>query len=253
MKKPLLLFTFCYFLITNGALIAQSEQHFRASVAAGVNLSQIEGDVQQGYHKLGAALGAKAAYCFKPNFDMSAELLYNSRGCRSNPFEPNPTISDRTVGLRTELNYADILIASNFHFSPNNAYTFYRQSLQLGVSYGRLLTSKITALRGTFHDIAIEEDLQNTIKKDDIGLVVGYSWFLTPRLGITTKHTVSLRKIYVNPKTATSNTLYKSFAPYNISVQLTYNFIAPKLNIKGQVEKAKKAAERKKRNPLEDL
>ena len=253
MKKPLQLALFCCFLMINSLLIAQSEQHFRAGVAAGVNFSQINGDNQNGYHKVGVSVGAKGAYCFKPNFDMSAELLYNSRGSRPNPFESRESLKERSALMTATLNYADVLLAANFHFSPNSDYTFYRQSLQFGVSYGRLLSSNIQVLKGDAPNIALETTLQDQIRKDDLGFVAGYSWFLTARLGIMVKHTFSLRKIYVNPLKGAANQEYQGFTPYNFSLQLVYNFISPKLNVKAQVEKARKAAERRKKNPLEDL
>lgn len=253
MKKALLLFIISGVLLVNNVSIAQSEQRFRASVAAGMNFSQIEGDAQQGYDKVGVSIGAKGAYCFKPNFDMSAELLYNSRGCRPSRKAPEANFADKNLALSAELNYADVLLAANFHFMPNDGYTFYRQSLQIGVSYGRLLSSTISTNRGIFNDVGLENELQNNLKKDDVGFVVGYSWFPTARLGICAKHTFSLRNIYYNDKSGSKNQDYTSWIPYNLSVQVVYNIFSPKLNVRGQVEKAKKARDRKKKNALEDL
>ncbi len=253
MKKVLYNFIFCILIFANSPIFSQSENHFRASASAGVNLSQMEGDGQEGYHKVGLSIGAKGAYILRPNFDLSAELLYNVRGSRPNPFAPDLKFGDNSVQLNAELNYADILLATNFHFMPDNSLTFYRQSLQIGLSYGRLLSSNITVIRGIYPDISVQNDLLDNIKKDDIGFVVGYSWFFTPRLGITAKHTFSLKNIYQNPLDGASNREYKSLVPYNLSLQLTFNFITPKLNVKAQVEKAQKAKDRKKRNPLEDL
>lgn len=257
MKKPLQLSLFCCLIVFNSlfnnALTAQTEQHFRAGLAVGTNFSQINGDNQEGYHKLGVSIGAKGAYCFKPNFDVSTELLYNSRGSRPSPFESEQSLRERSALLTTTLNYADVLLAANFHFNANKDYTFYRQSLQLGVSYGRLLSSKVQVLKGSEPITALETSLQDQLRKDDFGFVAGYSWFVTARLGVMVKHTFSLRQIYSNPLKGAANQEYYSFTPYNLSLQVVYNFIAPKLNVKGQVEKAKKAAERRKKNPLEDL
>lgn len=253
MKKHLLFSIFCCFLMMNGVLIAQTEQHFRASVAAGVNFSQIDGDAQQGYHKIGASIGVKGAYIIKPNFDVSTELLYNSRGTRPNPFEEAPTSASNNLRLNATLNYADILLAANFHFMPNSSHTFYRQSLQVGVSYGRLISSKVIVNKGINNDIIVQNNILNRIKKDDINFVVGYSWFLTSRLGIGAKNTIGLKSIYNNSDVDNTVTYYKKFISYNLSLQLVYNLFTPKLNIKNQVDKANKAKERKKSNPLEEL
>lgn len=254
MKKTLLYAILSYCSMTNHVLQAQTEQHFRAAVATGINLSQIEGDAQQGYHKVGVSIGAKGAYCFKPNFDISAELLYNARGCRDNPFAEAAAADNRTLHLKTNLNYADILIAANFHFVPDNAYTFYRQSLQLGVSYGRLLSSSVTVSGGNYPNNVLEADVLNGLKKDDIAFIVGYSFFFTPRLGITAKHGVSLRPIYDgSSRLGTTTQDYGRLIPYNLTFQLVYNIFSPKLNVKSQVEKMQKAKDRRKKNPLEDL
>ncbi|MDZ7880282.1 MAG: porin family protein [Saprospiraceae bacterium] len=253
MKKTLLFLLSTYGYITNSVVLAQSEQHFRASIAVGSNFSQMAGDGQAGYHKIGAALGVKGAYCFKPNFDVSAELMYNSRGSRSNPFTSKATYLDKYVQLNAELNYADVALAANFHFLPSQNHTFYRQSLQIGVSYGRLLSSNISVLRGIFRDDFIEGDLQKTLRKDDIGFIIGYSWFFTQRLGLAVKHVVSVRNAYDNPLNGLTNRDYLSFTPYNLNLQVVFNFTSPNLNIKSHTEKLKKAKEQRKRNPLEDL
>jgi hypothetical protein len=253
MKKSLQ-FLFCIsFLTASNALLSQPADHFRASVAAGINLSQMEGDGQQGYDKIGESIGVKGAYCFKPNFDMSAELLYNSRGSRPSRNAAPVTFLDKNVILNAELKYADIVLAANFHFMPDNNLRYYRQSLQIGLVYGRLLSSNISTNRGVFHDINLENELQDNLKKDDFGYMMGYTWFPIERLGICAKHTFSLRNIYANKKDGTSNQDYSSWIPYNLSVQLVYNIFSPKLNIRAQVEKAKKASERRKKNALEDL
>lgn len=254
MKKPLLFSIFCGCLIANATLLAQTEQHFRAGVAAGVNLSQIEGDAQQGYHKVGVSIGVKGAYCFKPNFDISAELLYNARGTRDNPFEDASSADSRKLRLKANLNYADVLLAANFHFAPNNDNTFYRQSLQVGVSYGRLLSSTVNVSGGNISNKVFEDNVLNNLRKDDIAFVVGYTFFFTSRLGIAAKHGFSLRPIYDGSMNqVTTGQGFRSFTPYNLAFQLVYNLVSPKLNVKGQVEKALKEKERKKKNPLEDL
>ena len=255
MKKPLLLFMFCSCLLANATLRAQTEQHFRAGVAAGVNLSQIEGDAQQGYHKIGASIGVKGAYCFKPNFDLSAELLYNARGTRDNPFDDPYAADNKQLRLKANLNYADVLLAANFHFAPDKDNNYYRQSLQVGVSYGRLLSSSVAVKWSNFQDKLLADNILDGLKKDDIAFVVGYSFFFTSRLGIAVKHGVSLRPIYDGSQKQGASVAsdYREFRPYNLTFQLVYNFVSPKLNVKSQVEKALKAKEKRKKNPLEDL
>lgn len=254
MKKPLLLFIFCSCFVVHSTLLAQTEQHFRAAVAAGINLSQMDGDAQQGYHKAGVSIGARGAYCFKPNFDVSAELFYNARGCRDNPFADPFAVDSRTLRIKSTLNYADVLLAANFHFTPNSTYTHYRQSLQLGVSYGRLLSSTVSVSGGSFLNKSLEDNILNNLRKDDIAFVVGYSFFFTSRLGIGAKHSVSMRPIYDGSSSqVTTGQGFRSFIPYSLTFQLVYNFVSPKLNVKSQVEKAQKAKERRKKNPLEDL
>jgi Outer membrane protein beta-barrel domain len=256
MKKSLILtICGCFFLVTTIINAQTEQQHFRATASAGANFSQIEGDAQQGYSKIGVSVGVKGAYCFKPKFDMSAELLYNSRGGQPS-FKAAPlNFSDRSPLFKAELNYADITLAANFHSMPDNSLTFYRQSFQIGLTYGRLLSSKITiqSNRGDSYNTSLENELQDALKKDDIGVMVGYTRNVTSRLGIGIKHTFSLRKIYMNPNNGLGNAYFNSFLPYNLSLNLVFNIFSPKPNIKAQVEKEKKAKDRKVQNPLEDL
>ena len=140
-------------------------------------------------------------------------------------------------------------MGANFHFLPDKSLNYYRQSLQIGLAYGRLLSSKITTNRGTIFDDA----LQNNVKNSDFGFIVGYTWFPIQRLGICAKHTFSVRSIYADKKISIASEVFKSWIPYNLSIQLVYNVFSPKLNIRNQVEKAKKASEKRKKNPLEDL
>ena len=119
---------------TEGAVLAQTR--FSAKVLTGVNLSQIDGDRQQGYRKRGLSLGLNGSIFIAPDFDVSTELWYNQKGAdykKPAGFGEFPS----TISL----NYSEVALLFNYHFLPNRTEQYYTQSLHVGLSYGRLLGS----------------------------------------------------------------------------------------------------------------
>ncbi|MBK7222982.1 MAG: hypothetical protein IPH94_17215 [Saprospiraceae bacterium] len=55
-------------------------QNFYGSMVLGVNASQIDGDNAAGFNKPGLTGGFKIDYPISASLDISAELLYSSRG-----------------------------------------------------------------------------------------------------------------------------------------------------------------------------
>ncbi len=237
---------FCY---TEGGA---AQSRFRATIIGGVNLSQIDGDIQQGYRKKNVNIGLSCAAVFKPDFDISLEAFYNPRGAK-------PVSSGDFQGSKLHatmnLQYADVVGLFNFHSFPHRSKDFYRQTLKLGFSYGRLLKSQVDVkYNGRLSLTEYEQELLKGIRKDDISLVLGVAWQFNPRLGIMFRHTNSLRRIYEKkgsgsfPQIPTSEKDFRYLTPYFFSVQAFYHFVSPHKTL---------GVRRNKRNgggdPLEEL
>jgi Outer membrane protein beta-barrel domain len=240
---------FVYFLLSTYLLVAQDR--FKAGVALGFNLAQLDGDLQQGYDKFGLGFGLKGFVIIKPQFDISAELFLNQKGAT---YTGNTNIVDtKTLFTQITTNYADVIFLANFNINPNDAETHYKHSFHTGISLGRLLNSKTSVQKGANFQSAYEQDLSKNYKSSDVSFVIGWSWFFTKRMGLTVRHTLSMTNMYDNPVKLDIRNLgstgYQSFRSYFLSAQLFYNFISPK---KIGVDKKKKK-KKKIDDELEEL
>jgi hypothetical protein len=249
MKKLITYSFFVFFCLFSSLLIAQNR--FKAGVAIGVNLAQLDGDLQQGYDKFGLNIGLKGFVIIKPQFDISAELFFNQKGAS---YTGNTNVIDtKTLYAEFTHNYADVLFLANFNINPNDAETHYRHTFHTGVSFGRLVNSKTSVQRGTMLLNDLEQKLTKDYKSNDVSFVIGWSWFFNKRMGLTLRHTLSLTDIYQNPQNSSDRTKgipgFQSLRSYFLSAQIFYNFISPK---KIGVDKTKK---KKKNNDsiLEEL
>jgi hypothetical protein len=243
MKKDFAFVLFLLMMMTPSTLVAQNR--FKAGVAMGVNLAQLDGDLQQGYDKVGFNLGLKGAFVIKPQFDISTELFFNQKGA---VYSGNANILDAKKLYPTiTLNYADVLIMANFNFSPNDAETFYKHTFQLGISLGRLVSSKTSVQKGITFDNVYEQELSKNYKSNDVALVVGWSWFVSKKIGLNIRHTLSVTNMYDNPTNVGVRDLgisgFQSFRSYFLSAHIFYNFISPKKLGLGKKKKKKSSDE----------
>lgn len=223
-----LFFIIFFSLYTEG--VSAQQRRFRATIISGVNLSQIDGDFQKGYRHKGLNLGLSCAAVFKPNFDISAEMFLNQKGA-----QPAPTGSPQTSRLYStvNLNYADMVGLFNFHSFPHKTKDFYRQTIKMGLSYGRLLSSNIEVRYNNINLTEYEQEITKGLIKDDLSFVVGMAWQFTPRLGIMFRHSNSIKRIYEKTKpipyqaVPSTEREFRYFAPYNFSLQVFYHFISP--------------------------
>lgn len=249
MKKRNIKYGFILFLISSACLSAQSDRNrFKAGVAIGAAFSQIDGDLQQGYHRLGYVFGINGSYFVKPHIDVSTELYLNSRGTRPNPRTERFGKDELQTTLL--LHYAEARLVSNWHVAPNVEKGYFRQSIHVGLLYGRLLSSKVLVNRGDKKDDITAEPIKSALKNSDLGVTLGWSWRFSSQVSATILHAVSLVPIYRNAKVATDKQDFERFVPYHFSLQVRYDFISPKRQIDNKKKKAKLKA---KDNPLEQI
>lgn len=212
-------------------LETNAQNRFKAGAMMGLNFAQIQGDLQQGYNKLGLSAGIKGGVGLQPNLDLSVELLYNNRGAK---YKSDIKYRDKSAFLPDiTLHYADMVGVVNYLFSPNNELNRYNQSLHFGFSFGRLIKSKTLIIKDLSSNLEIEQLLNQNYKSNDLSLIVGWSYFITSRLGITARHSVSLTQLYTAPPsvTNTEKNVFSAFRPFSLSLKLFYNFISPKTEI----------------------
>ena len=228
MKKHYLShFVLCF---TVFCLQMSAQSRFTGGIFGGINLAQIDGDKQQGYDKLMLTAGVRGGVILGKIFDIGTELIYNGKGARPR----NDGSLNRTPALTAELHYAEVMLTFNTHFGMSDE-GFYRKTFTIGASYGRLLTSTVDVQNNHLPDSAKIRDLrQENFKSSDIGLMLGFSYRFTPKIGVALRHTLSLSRFYENPLYYNKNVkvpfeAYYSFSSYFLSLHVFYDFLTPKL------------------------
>jgi hypothetical protein len=244
-----ILFLAFFGIFTEGV---SAQARFKATAFAGVNLSQIDGDKQDGYRKRGISLGLNGSIFINPAFDISTELMYNVRGAA---LSGKLNADQRDMYFSTfDLKYSEIALLTNFYLRPNSAKTYYTRSVHMGFSYGRLLQSSTTVYRGNQVMPIIQSDLVSQYNPHDVSFIIGLSQLFTQRLGVTIRHTTSITTLYrydvaaLDANGKERERVFKYLRPYFLSCHLFYNLVSPN-KLMGLKVKKKKAAE----NPLEEL
>lgn len=240
--KIIILVGFLFF--TEGGF---AQARFKAAALVGINLSQIDGDRQQGYRNRGVSLGLDGSIYIRPDFDISTQLLFNQKGAqpsRYNKNTPNLALS------YFSLNYSEVAMMFNYHFFPNLTKKYYTRSLFVGLSYGRLLKSTTTVILNNQSLTTFTDKVQSAYNPHDYSFIVGGSLLFTPKLGASLRFTRSIGSLYKNP-----NYIYPStemnfdvLKPYFISAHVFYNFISPNKTMGLKLKKMKKG-----KNALDEL
>ncbi|MDR2408417.1 MAG: PorT family protein [Bacteroidales bacterium] len=139
-----ILFSFCILL---SSIILSDAQVFKGEIIGGFNLTQVDGDQEIGYKKIGvhAGIGVMFPFSFKGNQEnkpwaVSMEILFNQRGSRARNLNYNPqdTINNYTQGkfrYLLRLNYVSLPVI--IHFTDKDKWT-----VGVGFAYNRMFSSK---------------------------------------------------------------------------------------------------------------
>ena len=96
-------------LMSVGAFAQQSTGTFSIIPKAGINLSNVAGDVSGNSIKIGLVAGAEAMYQVNPLIGLSAGLLYSMQGCESEN------------SAKANYDFLNIPVLANFYVAPNFA------------------------------------------------------------------------------------------------------------------------------------
>ncbi len=124
-------FGLCFlFILIGGPSRAQQANapRFHASLLAGINATQVDGDNLAGYHKGGWNAGLGVDATLHKDLTLGMELLFSQKGSRS-------TILPPASSVKLLINYAEIPIMLRYH--DRNGAIF-----GLGLSYGAYLNHK---------------------------------------------------------------------------------------------------------------
>ncbi len=152
-------------------------QAFRASVLAGANLSQIDGDDLLGFYQPGVNAGLRVVAVLGEKWRLGPEILYSQQGAKRNKNSANISefreIQLNTVELPLMVYYKD-----------------WRLTAEAGTSYQRVIDYGVTNFRG--------EDVTTVypFATDLLALKFGVTIYLTPNVGFNfrwSKHLTDLQ------------------------------------------------------------
>ena len=201
-QKSILLFL----LLLPGLLIGQ--QRFKAGVILGANAAQIDGDLSAGFNKLGLSGGLRGVVVLKEKMELSIDMLFSQRGSRSN---------ERNIAaFKVHLNYVEVPVAFNYKDWISEDEDYYKLHFYGGFAYSRLISQSVedenTGGLGT---------LEPFFKSNDIGFLVGTTFYSGPKLGFSFRYTRSLFPIF---KRSENTPNANSLLGYFLTFQALYLF-----------------------------
>ena len=156
MKRSIILSLLLFLAITSRA------QTFRASLLAGTNLSQIDGDDLLGFHKIGVNGGIRVVALLGEKWRVGPEILFSQQGAKRNL---NASIYDRfqfnTLEVPLMVYYRD-----------------WRITAEAGFSYQRLIDYSVLGASG--------EDITATvpINENQLAFNAGVTFFISENWGV---------------------------------------------------------------------
>lgn len=209
--------TILFFSMSSQPLNAQNR--FKGGAILGFNASQMDGDQAAGYHKVGLNAGLRAIILLQPKMDISLDLLYSQRGSRTMEYE-SPEFRAVT------LHYLEVPVL--FHYKDwlaqdKNGNSFYKASIEAGVSYGRLFN---TVPNDAFKLLFFHPLEKDKLTKNDISLTAGITFMFSAHWGVAARTTQSLNRLY-NPALYPDDLVlgrYNALRSYFVSFQTIYIF-----------------------------
>jgi|TARA_B100000497_G_scaffold38904_1_gene45567 hypothetical protein len=152
------------------------KQLFVGYLAAGMNVTQIAGDIMAGYRKVGGNAGVGAYIMYKPQFSNSIELSYSMKGSQEN-FKNNNPLNFKKFSF----DYVEIPVLFNYHEADIAIF-------HAGATFGRLIRYNINQSGGL--------TLPDDPKKWDFAATLGMTFLVKDRFGLNFKANFSLNSLW---------------------------------------------------------
>lgn len=191
--RTILLLSFLLFTGV-GALRAQT---FRASLLAGGNFSQIDGDDLFGFHQLGLNAGIRVVAILDDRWRVGPEILFSQQGARrkANSFE---------------ISAFDRFDLSTLEVPLMVYYKDWRLTAEAGFSYQRLFNYTIISSGG--EDITAATPLNENL----VAFKAGVTFFVTPRFGMNIRWSKHLTDLDID------DSINLSFKGRSVSVRAVF-------------------------------
>jgi len=159
-------------ILTAAAIFAfglVNAQEAKFGVKAGLNLSNLTGDIENNSIKAGFQVGALVDIKISDNFSIQPEVLYSMQGAK---FDDG----------KIELSYINVPVMAKFYVA--NGF-----SLEAGPQIGFLMSAKAK------EDGAGSEDIKDFLKSTDFGLNIGAGYDLTENFNLGVRYGFGLSNI----------------------------------------------------------
>ncbi len=161
-------YSFILFILTHCLQISQA-QGWGGGLSMGINLSQVDGDLQGGYNQVGLHFGGFASWAFNEKWSMKPEIIFNQKGARS-----------IAVNLFSRFNCIDVPVTANY-------LAFSWGDLRVGLQGGLMIGGLLSQRNGWTKD-----DSTSAWSKFDCGMIFGADIQFNSFLGLLIRHNYSM-------------------------------------------------------------
>jgi hypothetical protein len=161
---------------------APEQRTFSATIIAGFNASQIDGDQTAGYNKLGLNLGARAGVILSKRWETSFEILFSQQGAQT------PFLKGVRRSFKCHLNYISVpflVYFKDWEIVNANNQLYQRFWFGAGISYNRLMGGYIDDLNGK---IFVADITANPFFKNHVTMMADVNFFFTRNWGVNLRY-----------------------------------------------------------------
>jgi hypothetical protein len=137
MKNIGLLIAGLFWIQTLSAQFQSTDRRFLGGIVAGLNLSQIDGDAEAGFNKMGLNVGARGGVILSKKWEIAIEMLFSQKGSQSRMIQGVPR------NIKCNLNYLEIPLEvcfKDWEISDGDAGKSYMRIMaSAGLSYNYLM------------------------------------------------------------------------------------------------------------------
>lgn len=184
------IFLFLFSIIAH-SLYAQNNDdqgRFTASIVAGVNISQIDGDEDGAYSKVGFNGGARGGVRFGDRMELCTEILFSQKGSYI-----------KRLDKLYHLDYIEVPLLfyyKDWKATDKKNRNYMRVMIGGGFSYSRLLNSTIKQYGNRLND---QPGFVDPFLKNDFMIMLDANFFFTRNLGLNFRWSRSVATIVQNP------------------------------------------------------
>jgi hypothetical protein len=200
------------FLAFTCAVFQSDAQRFSASVIAGFNASQIDGDMLAGFDKLGIVGGLRGTAIIGDRFDLNVEFLYSQKGSRRDIF--SPTIDPE---ITIKLQYIDLPVYLSYGDWYEEEGDYYKITAHGGLAFGRLISASIV---DDYHSDGVDlESLVDEFNANDISFMLGFGIRTSVHWMFSFRYTRSINLLLDADK---KDLIAPDLRPYFLSFRVEY-------------------------------